>query len=72
MRKSAMQKGKGKLKETAGKATGNERMEMEGKAEEAAGKAREGMEKAGEGMDRAAEEAAKSRDAMRRRTRGTS
>ncbi|MFI8521849.1 CsbD family protein [Streptomyces sp. NPDC085481] len=54
MRKSSMDKAKGKLKETAGKATGNERLEAEGKADQMKGKAREGMEKM--------------RDAMKRRT----
>ncbi|MFJ5708033.1 CsbD family protein [Streptomyces sp. NPDC093105] len=60
MRKSDMQKGKGKIKETVGKATGNERMEAEGKADRAEGKTHE----AGEKVQRVAE---KARDAMKRR-----
>ncbi|MFF2773896.1 CsbD family protein [Streptomyces sp. NPDC058052] len=61
MSKSGMQKGKGKLKETLGKATGDRRMEAEGKADLAESKVRE----AGEKVEEAAE---KSREAMRRRT----
>ncbi|MBD0708272.1 MULTISPECIES: CsbD family protein [unclassified Streptomyces] len=48
MRKSAMDKGKGKVKETVGKATGNERMEAEGQADQVKGKIREIGEKARE------------------------
>ncbi|MFD8009303.1 CsbD family protein [Streptomyces sp. NPDC058955] len=60
MRKSDMQKGKGKIKETVGKATGDRRMEAEGKADRAEGKAREAAEKV-------QEVAEKARDAMKRR-----
>lgn len=60
MRKSDMQKGKGKIKETVGKATGDRRMEAEGKADRAEGKAREAAEK----VQNVAE---KARDAMKRR-----
>ncbi|SDL01249.1 CsbD family protein [Streptomyces indicus] len=42
---SAMDKAKGKAKEVAGKVTGNDRMEAEGKADQARGKAKEGMER---------------------------
>ncbi|MGA5194230.1 CsbD family protein [Streptomyces exfoliatus] len=44
-KKSGVEKAKGKIKETVGKATGNKRMEAEGKTEEMKGKAREAMEK---------------------------
>ncbi|MGK5546389.1 CsbD family protein [Streptomyces sp. URMC 127] len=37
---------KGKLKETAGDATGNKRMEAEGRAEKVSGKVQESAEKA--------------------------
>ncbi|MEW1700412.1 CsbD family protein [Streptomyces sp. NPDC093249] len=46
MRKSAMDKGKGKIKETVGKVTGNERMEAEGRTDQVKGKVREVGEKA--------------------------
>ncbi|MFJ5831826.1 CsbD family protein [Streptomyces sp. NPDC093089] len=61
MRKSDMEKGKGKVKETVGKATGNERMEAEGKGDQMKGKVREVAEKA-------REHAAKAPDELRRRT----
>ncbi|MFI8766587.1 CsbD family protein [Streptomyces sp. R-07] len=60
MRRSAVQKGKGRIKETVGKVTGNRRMEAEGKADHARGKARE----AGVKVREAAE---KAREAMKRR-----
>ncbi len=41
-----MDKAKGKLKETAGKATGNERLKSEGQADQMKGQAREVGEKA--------------------------
>ncbi|MFE5912866.1 CsbD family protein [Streptomyces wedmorensis] len=46
--KSGMEKGKGKIKETVGKATGNERLEAEGKGDQMKGKVREVAEKARE------------------------
>ncbi|MGW3819699.1 CsbD family protein [Streptomyces sp. NPDC005046] len=46
MGKSSMDKAKGKAKEMVGKATGNERMEAEGKTDQAKGNAREAAEKA--------------------------
>ncbi|MFH9738731.1 CsbD family protein [Streptomyces roseolus] len=54
MGKSGMQKGKGKgkVKETLGKATGNERMKAEGKAEQAEGKVQESADKARDAMKR--------------------
>ncbi|MGW6568617.1 CsbD family protein [Streptomyces sp. NPDC054975] len=42
--KGKAEKAKGKLKETAGKAMGNERMETEGKTDQMKGKAREAGE----------------------------
>ncbi|MBE3000674.1 CsbD family protein [Nocardiopsis sp. HNM0947] len=41
---SKVEQAKGKLKETAGKVTGNESLEGEGRAEQAKGKLREGKE----------------------------
>ncbi|MEX0168301.1 CsbD family protein [Streptomyces sp. LMG1-1-1.1] len=61
MRKSDMEKGKGKIKETVGKATGNERMEAEGKGDQMKGKVQEVA-------DKARERAAKSPDELKRRT----
>ncbi|MFF6791855.1 uncharacterized protein YjbJ (UPF0337 family) [Streptomyces filamentosus] len=61
MAKSGMEKGKGKVKETVGKVTGNRRMEAEGKADQAKGAAREAAEKTREQADRA-------RDSLKRRT----
>ncbi|MDX2296382.1 MULTISPECIES: CsbD family protein [Streptomyces] len=61
MRKSDMQKGKGKIEETVGKATGDRRREAKGKADHAEGTARE----AAENVQKVAE---KAREAMRRRT----
>ncbi|MFD6244548.1 CsbD family protein [Streptomyces roseolus] len=52
MGKSGMQTGKGKVEETLGKATGNERMKAEGKAEQAEGKVRESADKARDAMKR--------------------
>ncbi|MFE5731540.1 CsbD family protein [Streptomyces sp. NPDC056528] len=46
MGESHMDKAKGKLKETAGKATGNERLKSEGQADQVKGQAREVGEKA--------------------------
>ncbi|MFF4173096.1 CsbD family protein [Streptomyces sp. NPDC001744] len=46
MGESHMDKAKGKLKEAAGKATGNERMKTEGKTDQMKGQAREAGEKA--------------------------
>jgi uncharacterized protein YjbJ (UPF0337 family) len=43
--KSKGEQAKGKLKETAGRAVGNERMEAEGRAEQAKGDARQAKEK---------------------------
>ncbi|GAA3902961.1 hypothetical protein GCM10022244_11450 [Streptomyces gulbargensis] len=61
MGKGAMDKGKGKIKETVGKATGNEKMQAEGKTDQMKGKAREGIEKVHRG-------GMKARDEMKRRT----
>ncbi|GHE44302.1 hypothetical protein GCM10018782_18470 [Streptomyces griseoaurantiacus] len=44
--KSKGEQAKGKLKEAAGRAVGNERMEAEGRAEQAKGDARQAKEKA--------------------------
>ncbi|MEU2547000.1 CsbD family protein [Streptomyces roseolus] len=52
MGKSGMQKGKGKVKEALGKATGNERMKTEGKAEQAEGKVRESADEARDALKR--------------------
>ncbi|MEU2234896.1 CsbD family protein [Streptomyces vietnamensis] len=60
MRKSGMEKGKGKAKEAVGKATGDRRMEAEGKTDQAKGKTREAMEKVHEATE-------KTRDATKRR-----
>ncbi|WP_017237569.1 CsbD family protein [Streptomyces sp. SS] len=46
--KSGMEKGKGKIKETVGKATGNERLEAEGKGDQMKGKVQEVADKARE------------------------
>ncbi|AVH94498.1 CsbD family protein [Streptomyces sp. NPDC057242] len=46
MGESHMDKAKGKLKEAAGKATGNERLKSEGQADQMKGQAREVGEKA--------------------------
>ncbi|MET8750776.1 CsbD family protein [Streptomyces sp. NPDC004667] len=43
--KGKMDQAKGKAKETAGKITGNERMQGEGKMDQAKGKAKEAMSK---------------------------
>ncbi|MEZ7002541.1 CsbD family protein [Streptomyces sp. AD55] len=43
--KSRMEQVKGKAKEAAGRAVGNERMEAEGRAEQAKGDARQAKEK---------------------------
>ncbi|WP_306327579.1 CsbD family protein [Streptomyces venezuelae] len=40
-----VEQGKGKLKEAAGRLTGNERLEAEGRAEQAQGDARQAKEK---------------------------
>ncbi|APE25575.1 MULTISPECIES: CsbD family protein [Streptomyces] len=56
MRKSGAQKGKGKIKEVAGKATGDTRLEAEGKTDQMAAKAREGIERVHESARRAREE----------------
>ncbi|MFE2015822.1 CsbD family protein [Streptomyces sp. NPDC059491] len=53
MGKSGMEKGKGKIKETVGKATGNERLEAEGRADRMKGKVEEVAEKARERAARA-------------------
>ncbi|MEU2119946.1 CsbD family protein [Streptomyces sp. NPDC016459] len=45
MAKSGMEKGKGKIKETVGKATGKKGLEAEGKADQMKGKTREAGEK---------------------------
>ncbi|MFJ8822607.1 CsbD family protein [Streptomyces sp. NPDC102467] len=45
MGESAMDKAKGKAKEMAGKATGNERMKSEGKVDQAKGDARKAADK---------------------------
>ncbi|MFE6222613.1 MULTISPECIES: CsbD family protein [unclassified Streptomyces] len=45
MAKGDMQKGKGKIKDAVGKATGNRRMEAEGKGDRAQGAGREAVEK---------------------------
>ncbi|MFJ7983997.1 CsbD family protein [Streptomyces sp. NPDC096351] len=60
MRKSTVQKGEGAAKEVAGKATGDTRLDAEGKADQMAAKAREAIEKVHES-------ALKARDDMRRR-----
>ncbi|MER5963354.1 CsbD family protein [Streptomyces sp. NPDC002057] len=60
MRKSSVQKGKGKIKETVGRMTGDSALEREGKGDQLAAKARKGMEKVHESALRA-------RDEMRRR-----
>ncbi|MEU7075546.1 CsbD family protein [Streptomyces narbonensis] len=60
MRKSDMKKGKGKVKETVGKITGDKEREAEGKADRMEGKTREAAEE----MRRVAEKAP---DAMKRR-----
>ncbi|BBA96428.1 hypothetical protein RVR_1721 [Actinacidiphila reveromycinica] len=44
--KAKVEQGKGKLKETAGRAVGNERLEAEGRAEQAKGDVRAAGEKA--------------------------
>ncbi|MER5720284.1 MULTISPECIES: CsbD family protein [unclassified Streptomyces] len=44
--KAKMEQAKGKAKETVGRAVGNERMEAEGRAEQATGDARQSKEKA--------------------------
>ncbi|MCB8901742.1 MULTISPECIES: CsbD family protein [unclassified Streptomyces] len=59
MRKSTVQKGKGTVKEAAGRATGNERLEAEGKADQMAAEARAAIE-------RVHESAQKARDDMKR------
>ncbi|THA56518.1 CsbD family protein [Streptomyces sp. A1136] len=41
--KGGMDKAKGKIKETAGKATGNDRMAAEGKMDQAKGKAKDAL-----------------------------
>jgi uncharacterized protein YjbJ (UPF0337 family) len=41
----------GKLKETAGKATGDDQLEAEGKADQAKGDAKESLEKAKDAFD---------------------
>ncbi|MFD1276629.1 CsbD family protein [Streptomyces kaempferi] len=46
MGKSSMDKAKGKAKEMASKATGNERMEAEGKTDQAKANVRDAAEKA--------------------------
>ena len=48
---SGMKKMKGKAKEAAGKVTGNERMQSEGRTDQAKGKAKEAM---GDAKDKAA------------------
>ncbi|WP_030757507.1 CsbD family protein [Streptomyces griseus] len=60
MAKSGMEKGKGKVKETVGKVTGNRRMEAEGQADQAKGAAREAAEKT-------RGKAAEARDSLKRR-----
>ncbi|MGW5781784.1 CsbD family protein [Streptomyces sp. NPDC003863] len=60
MRESGMEKNKGKVEEAMGKATGDRRMEAEGKADRAKGSAREAMEKVHEAAEKA-------HDAMKRR-----
>ncbi|WP_318211909.1 MULTISPECIES: CsbD family protein [unclassified Streptomyces] len=59
MRKSTVQKGKGAMKEVAGKATGDSRLEAEGEADRMAAKARAAIE-------RVHESARKARDDMKR------
>jgi uncharacterized protein YjbJ (UPF0337 family) len=44
---------KGKVKEQAGKATDDERLEREGELDQAKGKAKEGMDKVEEGIRKA-------------------
>ncbi|MFJ2931884.1 CsbD family protein [Streptomyces sp. NPDC087219] len=61
MRKSTVQKGKGAIKEVTGKATGNSRLEAEGKADQMAAKARAAIE-------RVHASARKARDDMKRRS----
>ena len=58
MGKGSMDKAKGKAKEMVGKATGNERMQAEGKTDQAKGDVREVTEKA-------RDKAAGARDALR-------
>ncbi|MFJ5136700.1 CsbD family protein [Streptomyces sp. NPDC088707] len=58
MRKSTVQKGKGTVKEAAGKATGDARLESEGKADQMAAEARAAIE-------RVHESARKARDDMK-------
>ncbi|MFH9725587.1 CsbD family protein [Streptomyces sp. NPDC017254] len=60
MRKSTVQKGRGKVKEAVGKATGDAGLERQGKADQMAAKAREAMEKVHES-------ARKARDEIKRR-----
>ncbi|MGW6393258.1 CsbD family protein [Streptomyces sp. NPDC055103] len=60
MRKSGMQKAKGKIKEVMGRATGDKRMEAEGRGDRMAGKVREVGQKVRETGEKA-------RHAMRRR-----
>ncbi|MCX5384302.1 CsbD family protein [Streptomyces sp. NBC_00083] len=48
MGESGMDKVKGKAKEMAGKATGNDRMKSEGKTDQAKGKAKDAMDGAKE------------------------
>ncbi|WP_328941094.1 CsbD family protein [Streptomyces sp. NBC_00250] len=61
MRKSTVGKVKGEIKETTGEATGDSRLEWEGKADRMAAAAREGIEKVHRSAQRA-------QDEMRRRT----
>ncbi|MFD3991401.1 CsbD family protein [Streptomyces sp. NPDC058548] len=60
MRKSTVQKGKGAIKEVAGKVTGNSRLEAEGKADQMTAKARAAIE-------RVHASALKARDDIKRR-----
>ncbi|WP_055602297.1 CsbD family protein [Streptomyces aureus] len=60
MRKSTVQKGKGAMKEVAGKTTGDTHLEAEGRADQAAAEARAAIE-------RVHESAQKARDDMKRR-----
>ena len=60
MRKSTVQKGKGKDKEAVGKVTGDKDLEREGKTDQLAAKARRAMEKVHES-------ALKARDEIKRR-----
>ncbi|MBB4984844.1 MULTISPECIES: CsbD family protein [Streptomyces] len=55
MRKSRTEKSKGRIKEAAGKSTGDRMMEAEGKADKAKGTAREAMEKVHEAAGKAGE-----------------